>query len=76
MSEIRDISIELKADNSAEVLKSLQQGAERALTIVAMMAERYAKDDCPVITGRLKNSITNEVTQDTAYIGSNVEYAA
>lgn len=71
-----DVKIELKKDNSAKALAEFKMAAERALTICAMKAERYAKDDCPVITGRLKNSITNTVTEKEALIGTNVEYAA
>lgn len=39
-----------------------------------MQAERFAKEKCPVDTGRLRNSITNRVSDDAAYVGTNVEY--
>ena len=40
-----------------------------------MQAETYAKRECPVDTGNLRNSITNAVDDKSAYVGTNVEYA-
>ena len=65
-------------DNTDEVLKGLSDAVERALTRIGLAAEGYAKKECPVDTGNLRNSITNEVVQSekAVYIGTNVEYAA
>lgn len=65
-------------DNSDEFLKALPEQIEQALTAIGLTAESYAKRDCPVDTGRLRNSITNAVRTDekAVYIGTNVEYAA
>lgn len=65
-------------DNSDEFLKALPEQIEQALTAIDLTAETYAKQECPVDTGRLRNSITNAVRADekAVYIGSNVEYAA
>lgn len=65
-------------DNSDEFLKALPEQIEQALTAIGLTAESYAKQECPVDTGRLRNSITNAVRADekAVYIGSNVEYAA
>lgn len=65
-------------DNTDEVLKGLSDAMERALTRIGLAAEGYAKKECPVDTGNLRNSITHEVDghADTVYIGTNVEYAA
>lgn len=65
-------------DNSEEFLKALPEQIEQALTAIGLMAESYAKADCPVDTGRLRNSITHavETGENAVYIGSNVEYAA
>ena len=45
----------------------------------ALQVDRQAKHLCPVDTGRLRDSITNELGRDSiglyALIGSNVEYA-
>ena len=64
-------------DNSGEVLSALEKAVHNGLTAVGMTAERYAKKDTPVDTGRLRNSITYEVRDDeqAVYIGTNVEYA-
>ena len=65
-------------DNTDEVLKGLSDAVERSLTRIGLAAEGYAKKECPVDTGNLRNSITNEVVQSekAVYIGTNVEYAA
>lgn len=65
-------------DNSGEFLKALPEQLEQALTAIGLTAETYAKQDCPVDTGRLRNSITHavETGEQAVYIGSNVEYAA
>ena len=65
-------------DNTDEVLKGISDAAERALNRIGLSAEGYAKKECPVDTGNLRNSITHEVVQSekAVYIGTNVEYAA
>lgn len=65
-------------DNSDEFLKALPEQIEQALTAIGLTAESYAKQECPVDTGRLRNSITHavETGEQAVYIGSNVEYAA
>lgn len=65
-------------DNSEEVLNALDSALLRGLEAVGMTAETYAKQDCPVDTGRLRNSIAHAVNEEekAAYIGSNVQYAA
>jgi len=65
-------------DNSKEFLDALPEAIEAALTAIGLTAETYAKEICPVDTGRLRNSITNAVDSgdQSVYIGTNVEYAA
>ena len=63
-------------DNTDKALEELQRKIEMALTAIGATAEGHAKDYCPVDTGRLRNSISNMHDEDSAYIGSNVEYAA
>lgn len=65
-------------DNTEEFLKALPEQIEQALMAIGLTAESYAKQDCPVDTGRLRNSITHavETGEQAVYIGSNVEYAA
>ena len=47
-----------------------------ALEAIGLTAERHAKADCPVDTGRLRNSISHMVDEgeQSVYIGTNVEY--
>lgn len=61
-----------------EILDALPEQIEQALIAIGLTAETYAKQECPVDTGRLRNSITHEVdmSEQAAIIGSNVEYAA
>lgn len=64
-------------DNSEEVEENLDAALLRGLEAVGMTAETYAKQDCPVDTGRLRNSIAHAVNEaeKAVYIGTNVEYA-
>ena len=67
------VNIDSKVD---EVLQELEPAIERALEQVGLVAEGYAKDICPVDTGRLKNSISHQVdmSDSAVVIGTNVEY--
>ena len=73
-------------DNSAKALAELSRAKARALEIIGLKAEGYAKRMCPVGTvestgkkgyrgGTLRNSIAHTVDGDTVSVGSNVEYA-
>lgn len=64
-------------DNSPLVMAALERAIENGLEAIGMTAETYAKEDCPVDTGRLRNSIAHAVAknEDAVYIGTNVEYA-
>ena len=79
---------EVTQDNTKEVLEALDQASDRALMIIGVKAEKYAKALCPVGTpestgikgyrgGTLRNSITFNVRSEDKEvdIGSNVEYA-
>ncbi len=58
-----------------EVIQAKDEAVEKALNVIGLVAERYAKEMCPTDTGRLKNSISHETDDDTVYVGTNVEYA-
>lgn len=63
--------------NNADEVRSAKTAAIlRGLEACGMTAETYAKQDCPVDTGRLRNSIAHAVNEEeqAAYIGTNVEY--
>lgn len=64
-------------DMSEEVKEAMKQQVLAGLASIGSEAEGYAKDECPVDTGALRNSISNEVIEDeqAVYIGTNVEYA-
>lgn len=73
-------------DNSQEVLDAFEEAGERAMEIIGMKAEGYAKRLCPVGTsestgkpgyrgGTLRNSITHKSDKTSTIVGSNVEYA-
>ena len=70
------MSIEF-TDNSKEILSAFEKAMHNALAAIGMTAEGHAKKNCPVDTGRLRNSISNAVddSEEAAYIGTNVEYA-
>ena len=62
-------------DNSRQVLAELESNKHRALTAVGIAAQGHAKATCPVDTGRLRGSISHAVAGDSAFVGTNVEYA-
>lgn len=68
--------LEIK-DYSEEALKAMYEQAILALGLIGDEAEGYAKDECPVHTGTLRNSIANQVVSDdyAVQVGTNVEYA-
>lgn len=62
-------------DNMSQINQELAKKIARALEAVGATAEAYAKELCPVDTGRLRDSITYSVNDNTVYLGSDVEYA-
>lgn len=62
-------------DNSPEVQAAFNDKIALVLGAIGEIAEGYAKEDCPVDTGRLRNSITHRTQGKDEYIGTNVEYA-
>lgn len=75
MPKITNIRIE--NDHTEEAIEAMKTQLLTALHSIGQAAEGYAKDDCPVDTGRLRNSISNQVVEEekAVYIGTNVEYA-
>lgn len=69
------ITIKLN-DYSKEVLDAVERAKKRGLEACGSNAETYAKDECPVDTGNLRNSITYQLDGDNAVqIGTDVDYA-
>lgn len=62
--------------NLNDVIKQLlPEAIEKGLERAGQIVENTAKRKCGVDTGTLRKSITYTVEDNTAYIGSNVEYA-
>ena len=62
--------------HKAEVEAAVDAAIARGLEICGGKAESYAKQLCPVDTGRLRNSITHQqIDAKTEVIGTNVKYA-
>lgn len=62
-------------DNSEAFKAAMRTGVEAAVEKIGMQAERNVMMLAPVDTGRLRGSINHESSGDTAYVGTNVEYA-
>lgn len=62
-------------DNTDLVKEIFRQAKEQALEAIGLKAESYAKMLCPVDTGNLSDRITHDKDNDSAYVGTNVDYA-
>lgn len=62
-------------DNSKQVIEDFKRKVSLAAKAIGETAEGYAKLNCPVDTGRLRNSISHAEKENNIYIGTNVEYA-
>lgn len=62
--------------NRATVINAVEIAKWRALEIMGGMAESYAKQNAPVDTGNLRNSITHmPYDENTEMIATTVKYA-
>lgn len=57
-------------DNSKEVLKKLDAAAYKALVAIGETSVTAVKKKCPVVTGRLRNSITYAVAGHSTSVAS------
>ena len=57
-------------------MKSYEREINSALRKTAEKAYRAAKEECPVRTGKLRNSIELTISGKGAQIGSRLDYAA
>ena len=70
------IDLSVDTQSNADLFKNaLSEQVAQALEAIGLTAEGYAVDLCPVVTGRLRNSISHARDDNAAYIGTNVEYA-
>jgi phage gpG-like protein len=69
--------VEIRENNTEQVASAINQALASALEEIGLAAERFAKTETPVDTGRLRSSITHAINMDekAVYVGSNVEYA-
>ena len=65
--------------NKQAILDEFRQQKKVALEAVGLQGETNAKMEITAVgavdTGRLRNSLTHATDEDSAYIGTNVEYA-
>jgi len=63
--------------NLNKVLSALDKAQIQALKKIGFLVQAESTDGCPVDSGRLKQSITNQVNEDdkSVDIGTNVDYA-
>ena len=71
-----NMTFSIAVDNTDKVGEELIEACRRALEICGGKAETYAKINCPVRTGNLRNSITHEVADDgkSVTVGTAVSY--
>ena len=71
-----DIEVTFQS-NGEEIGELFEQACERALTRIGLQCESFVKKEFPVDTGNLRNSVSNrvEMSERSAYIGTNVEYS-
>lgn len=67
--------IRVSEDHRDDVKRALDAALARGLEICGQKARDYASMLAPVDTGRLAGSIESVVQDNTAIIGTNVEYA-
>lgn len=67
----------LNANKLIDKLKAIadDEVLQPALKYVGVYVEGKAKDNCPANTSQLRQSITSYVKDDTAIVGTNMEYA-
>lgn len=66
---------EVRFDGTDIALDKIEAATAAGLEGCGLLGEGYAKELSPVDTGRLRNSLSHAVDDDTVYIGTNVEYA-
>lgn len=72
-----NMTFSIAVDNTDKVGQELIDACRRALEICGGKAETYAKLNCPVRTGNLRNSITHDVAENgkSVAVGSATSYA-
>ena len=71
------MSFTMRVDShTKDVMAAVDEKIKLALSLMGDTVEGYAKEDCPVDTGNLRNSLSH-APGDTGeeYVGTDVEYA-
>ena len=73
----RQTQLVIAANNARQIASAMNDAMAAALEEIGLSAERFAKAETPVDTGRLRNSMTHalEMDEKAVYVGTNVEYA-
>ena len=69
MGEESRLEIRIESDHTDEILQMADEAISQVLETVGMQASNYARLQCPVDTGLLRNSITYALAGDSAAIG-------
>lgn len=76
VAKVADVTLK---SNKQAVLEEFKRQKKVALEAIGLQGETNAKMHITAVgavdTGRLRNSITHATDEDSAYIGTNVEYA-
>lgn len=76
MAKVADVTVK---SNKEAVLQEFREMKRVALEAVGLQGETNAKMEITAVgavdTGRLRNSLSHATDEDSAYIGTNVEYA-
>lgn len=66
--------VEIRENNAKQIEAAIDQAIAAALEEIGLAAERFAKQETPVDTGRLRNSITHviDLGENAVYVGTNV----
>ena len=71
-------TFEIAVDNTDEIKRIAKENMQTALELIAQQAETNAVYEITVLgavdTGNLRRNIEHGVDDDTAYVGTNVEY--
>lgn len=77
MAKVADVTVKVNSNKQA-ILDEFRQQKKVALEAVGLQGETNAKMHISAVgavdTGRLRNSISHATDDDSAYIGTNVEY--
>ena len=69
------IEVDLSKFNISNDEKNVEEKIKQGITKLTLEAEKECKNECPVDTGNLMNSIASEISEDEGEVKTDVEYA-